>query len=39
VLPPTWANLTRFHGVTDLKTGAKVALKLFDLGKAKDWKA
>ena len=24
---------------TDLKTGAKVALKLFDLGKAKDWKA
>ena len=24
---------------TDRKTGAKVALKLFDLGKAKDWKA
>lgn len=24
---------------TDLKTGARVALKLFDLGKAKDWKA
>jgi hypothetical protein len=24
---------------TDLKTGATVAMKLFDLGKAKDWKA
>jgi hypothetical protein len=24
---------------TDLKTGARVAIKLFDLGKAKDWKA
>jgi hypothetical protein len=24
---------------TDLKTGARVAVKLFDLGKAKDWKA
>jgi hypothetical protein len=24
---------------TDLKTGTRVALKLFDLGKAKDWKA
>src|SRR5688572_14985181 len=29
---------TTFAG-TDLKTGARVALKVFDLGRAKDWKA
>lgn len=32
------AQGTTFAG-TDLKTGARVAVKLFDLGKAKDWKA
>ncbi|HEY4223089.1 MAG TPA: protein kinase [Myxococcota bacterium] len=29
---------TTFSG-TDLKTGAKVAVKVFDLGRAKDWKS
>jgi hypothetical protein len=32
------AQGTTFTG-TDLKTGARVAVKVFDLGRAKDWKA
>ena len=32
------AQGTTFQG-TDLKTGARVAIKVFDVGRAKDWKA